>query len=86
VQQACGVAAELLGRQRLAEQGIAQGGGVLLQAGSNGFQVPGAVAGEEALFKTMEAAEGRILFALFVVVGAGVEAIVQFGKALRGCR
>ena len=39
---------------------------------------------EQCIFDAVEADEGRILFAFFEVIGAGIDAVVQFRQPLRG--
>jgi len=40
---------------------------------------------EQAVFQAVEAAEGRVLFAFFKIVGTSVDRVVQLREALR-CR
>ena len=54
------------------------------QALGNGRQAVEIALLEQCVFDAVEAAEGRILLAFFEVIGAGVDAVVQFGQALRG--
>ena len=73
---------QLLGRQRLRQQLLLEGGDIGQQTLGNRCQVAESVLLEQAVFQAMEAAEGRVLFTALEVIGAGIDRVVQLGQAL----
>ena len=74
---------QLLGWQALREQLLFERGDVAEQALGNRCQIVEFALLEQAEFEAMEADEGWILLAFFEVIGAGVDAVVQFCQTLR---
>src|SRR5450830_1198898 len=66
---------QLFRRQRLGQQ-------LLLEVGDIGLQVLGDR--HQAVLDAVEAAEAGVLLAFFVIVGAGIDRVIQFGEPLGG--
>src|SRR5450830_986516 len=75
---------QLLRRQRLGQQLLLEVGDIGLQMLGDRHQAVEVALLEQAVLDAVEAAEARVLLALFVIVGAGVDRVIQFGETLGG--
>jgi len=74
---------QLLRRQRLREQLLLEGGDICEQALGNRRDIVEIALLEQRVFEAMETDKGRILLALFEIIGAGIDVVVQLGQTLR---